>query len=246
MDRLGFIGTGHMTRTMVRHLAPRGHEIRVTQRGRATSDALVAAFDNVQALDADEVVAGSDVVFLCLRPAVAEAALDTLPFRDDQRVVSVMAGISHQTLAQWCAPARSITLMLPMELIERGGCPIVIWPEDAALAALFEPENTVIPLADEAALSACFAATTLVSAVAETLDVGTAWLGDRIGPDDAQRFVGRLLTGMLDIHADQPSRFARLRDSIATSGTLNLDMVETLRDLGLPRTLRAKLDALER
>lgn len=246
MARLGFIGTGHMAGAMVRHLAPKGHQITVTHRNARVAQALVAEFPAVRTADPAGALAASDTVFLCLRPEVAENALTGLPFRPDQTVISVMAGVQLQTLADWCAPAEQITLMLPMELIQRGGCPIIVWPEADPVRALFEPENTVIPVDDETDLSACFAATTLVSAVAETLDVGADWLGERIGPDAAQAFVGQLVAGMLEIHADETSRFAALRDSLATPGTLNLAMVQELRRLGLPEALRAKLSDLER
>ncbi|MFC3616586.1 NAD(P)-binding domain-containing protein [Lutimaribacter marinistellae] len=246
MARLGFIGTGHMAGAMVRHLAPRGHEITVTHRGAEVAQALVTEFPSITKTSAAEVVAGSDIVFLCLRPEVAAEALQDLPFREDQRIISVMAGISRQSLAEWCAPAAQVTLMLPMELIQRGGCPIVVWPEAEPVRSLFEPENGVIAVENEADLSACFAATTLVSAVAEVLDVGSGWLGERIGPDAAQEFVGRLVTGMLDIHADRSSRFALLRDSLATPGTLNISMVQRLRGIGLADHLRTELDELER
>ncbi|MDP5215683.1 NAD(P)-binding domain-containing protein [Ruegeria sp. 2205SS24-7] len=245
MAKLGFIGTGHMTRTMVRHLAPKGHEISVTLRNEKVAQQLASEFSHVHICDADQVVAASDTVFLCLRPSVAKEAVQGLPFRKDNRIISVMAGISRDKLASWCAPSEQITLMLPMELIERGGCPIVVWPKDGNIKALFEPENTIIAANNEGDLSACFAATTLVSAISETLDVGTEWLGQRIGPEAAQLFVGRVVTGMLDIHAEEKERFARLRDSLATPGTLNMVMVDHLRDSDFPEILRTVLTDLE-
>lgn len=246
MAELGFIGTGHMAAAMVRHLAPKGHQITVTERNAGVAQALASEFPSVRIAGPAEVVAAAETVFLCLRPEVAEDALRGLPFRADQTVISVMAGVSLRTLTGWCAPSERITLMLPMELIQRGGCPIAAWPDVEPIGRLFAPENPVIALDSESDLSACFAATTLVSAIAETLDVGADWLGQRIGPTAAQTFVGELATGMLAIHADDPARFGRLRDSLATPGTLNLAMVQELRRLGLADRLRATLSTLER
>jgi pyrroline-5-carboxylate reductase len=244
MARLGFLGTGRMAGAMIAHLAPKRHEIRVTHHGRETSRALAAAFGNVIAAEAPEVVEASEIVFLCLRPYAAGAALGGLPFRGDHRVISVMAGIGRDRIAALCAPAGAVSLMLPMELIARGGCPIPVWPADPTVAALFEPENSTIPLPDEAALAACFAATMLVSAVAETLDAGAGWLGEWIGPAAAEAYVGQMVGGMLALHAGRAGRFAQLRDSLATAGTLNLSMVEALRALGLPGAVRTNLDRL--
>lgn len=246
MSRLGFIGTGHMAGAMVRHLAPKDHEITITHRGAHVAQALTSEFPKVKMGNATEVVEDSDTLFLCLRPNAASEVLNGLPFRKDQHIISVMAGVSFDSLMELCAPAENITLMLPMELIQSGGCPIVVWPEADAIKTLFEPENGVFKVDRETDLSACFAATTLVSAIAETLDIGTDWLGERIGPDTAQTFVGQLVTGMLRIHAHEPSRFAALRDSLATPGTLNLAMVAALRELGLNDALRSSLTDLER
>lgn len=246
MSRLGFIGTGHMAGAMVRHLAPKGHEITVTHRGVRVTQALTSEFPKVKTGNATEVVEASDTVFLCLRPNAAAEALNGLPFRNDQHIISVMAGVSFHSLKELCAPAQHITLMLPMELIQSGGCPIVVWPEADTVKKLFEPENGVLKVDRETDLSACFAATTLVSAIAETLDIGTDWLGERIGADTAQAFVGQLVIGMLQIHAHERSRFAALRDSLATPGTLNMSMVDALRTLGLNDALRSSLTDLER
>jgi len=245
MARIGFIGTGHMARVIINLMAPKGHPISVTHRGRATSQAPTERYSNVMATEAEAVVQQSDILFLCLRPDQAEHALSGMPYRSGHIIVSVMAGISVAMVARVCAPARRCAAILPMELLERGGCPVPIYPDMPEIAALFEPENTVIALPGEEALAACFAATTLTSAVAEVLDLGTRWLAQHLGAEAAQRYVGGVVPGMLDVHATQPERFARLRDSLATEGTLNLSMVEALRDNGLEETLQTELTALK-
>lgn len=246
MAKLGFIGTGHMTRAMVNLMAPKGHDILITHRGRATSQMLSGRYENVKAADPQEVVAGSEIVFLCLRPEHAQDGLVDLPFHEGQTLVSIMSGVPLAQLAQMCRPAHRISAILPMELLERGGCPIPIYPECPEVAALFAPENPMIVLPDEAALAACFAATALTSAVAELLDQGAVWLSTHIGAQAAQAYVGGVVPGMLAVHADQDDRFAKLRDSLATPGTLNLSMVEAVRGCGLTEVLPAQLDTLAR
>ena len=69
--RLGFIGTGDITRAMVRGLAGQGHQILISPRNATIAATLAAEVPGVSIASNEEVVAGSDVVFLCLLARVA-------------------------------------------------------------------------------------------------------------------------------------------------------------------------------
>ena len=99
--RVGFLGTGRIAAALVDALAPAGHQIELTRRGRATSAALaerhprVAVHDDPQA-----VVDRSEVVFLCLMAATAWELLPKLQFRPEQEVVNVMCDAPLPRLRQ--------------------------------------------------------------------------------------------------------------------------------------------------
>ena len=101
--KLGFIGTGVITEAMVRGLCgPGGHQepIHVTERSRARSQRLAAAFANVTVLpDTQTVVDQSDWVIVALRPEHASGILSSLHFRPRHRVISLVAGLHLQTVA---------------------------------------------------------------------------------------------------------------------------------------------------
>ncbi|NJK42539.1 MAG: NAD(P)-binding domain-containing protein, partial [Aquincola sp.] len=85
--RVGFLGTGEITAAMVRGLQGQGHSILVSPRNAVMAATLAAEVPDLTVAPNDEVVAGSDVVFLCLLAPVAFKVLSTLPFRADHTVI---------------------------------------------------------------------------------------------------------------------------------------------------------------
>lgn len=242
MSRIGFIGTGHIAAPMVRFLHARGHDITVTERGRETSSALRSSL-GVTVADPQDVVNRSEIVFLCVRPNDAEPALIDLTFRADQRIVSVMASVSRAALEDLCAPAASFVQTIPLGFLEKGGCPLAAFGDTDLLAALFEPENPVVPVATEDALNAHFAICAMVPGVLDLLATGSHWLGSQSGDADAaEYYTTQLVAGFLAaMDKDHAGRLIAERDALATEGTLSLQMTEGLRGGGAHAVLLATL-----
>ena len=111
--RIGVIGTGTIAAAEVEGIAGDGHEIVVSERSRDVSAWLADAFANVRVGTNEQVIAASEVIFVALMPEVAGDVLRGLPFHDGQRVVSFMAGVSRQVLAEIVAPARAEAVVIP-------------------------------------------------------------------------------------------------------------------------------------
>ena len=92
--RIGVLGTGTIATAVVHGIAGDGHQIVVSERSAENTSLLAAAYDEVSIAGNQSVLDQSDVVFLGLMAEVAEKMLPGLSFREDQRVVSFMAGAS--------------------------------------------------------------------------------------------------------------------------------------------------------
>lgn len=243
--RIGFIGTGHIAAPMARHLARKGHEIAVTRRNEAISAALADEVD-ARVGEAQEVIDTAEVVILCLRPQHAADVLEPLAFHPDQKIVSVMAGVSAAELARLCAPAESFVQTIPLGFLEHGGCPLAAYGDTALLSALFAPENPVVPVASEGALNAHFAICALVPGLLDLMATGAAWLGAETGDDDsAAYYTTQLMSGFLgSIFEESAGHLEAERDALATEGTLSLQMTTALRDGGAHDVLRTALAAI--
>lgn len=243
MSRIGVIGTGHIAAPMVRHLVAKGHRLTVTERSVAVSSALAAEL-GVAVGPPEAVLAASDIVLLCLRPHQV-AALEPLAFRADHKVVSVMAGVPEAALQALCAPAAQFVQTIPLGFLEAGGCPLPAYGDSALLAALFAPENPVVPVASEAALNAHFAICAMVPGLLDLMDTGAHWLAGQTGDADAAAFYTQQLVAGFLAHMDKGAgHLAAERDALATDGTLSLQMTEGLRAGGTHQTLSATLEAI--
>lgn len=245
MSRIGFIGTGHIAAPMVRFLSRRGHEICVSDRN-AEIAADLARSQGVEIAPNQDVIDCSEIVFLCLRPHLAAEVIKPLEFTAEQKVVSVMAGVSLKELSDLCAPATNITMTIPLGYLENGGCPLPACPKADVLSTLFAPENPVFEVHEEAAFNMHFAVCSFVPGVLDLMTTAAAWLGDQTGDhDQAARYTRQLLSGFLGALPNEGAELlTKERDALATEGTISLQMTKALRDADTHGSLRRTLDAI--
>ncbi|NRA99629.1 MAG: NAD(P)-binding domain-containing protein [Rhodobacteraceae bacterium] len=252
MTRAGFIGTGHIAAPMARALARKGHQVVVSERSIDVSQALVAEGLGITSSDNQGVIDASDVVFLCLRPAIWSSALSGLTWHDDQSIVSVMAGVPISALVAACAPVADVSVTIPIGFIENGGCPLPVAGDPKVLQGLFGDDNPVLPQPDERALNAHFTASAMLSGILEFMETGASWLAKAAGdPAQAEIYVANLVAGFLrDMPKSKAGDMASAKWALATPGTLNLQMVERLRSAesfaALPDILSAISNGMEK
>ena len=237
--RLGFLGTGEITAAMVRGLEGQGHSILVSPRNAQVA-AVLAELPGVAIAPNDQVVANSDVVFLCLLARVAEDVLPGLPFRAGQTVISVMVDAPLARLRSLCAPATDIAITIPLPPIAQGGCPLPVYPDSPVLHALFGARNLILPQPSEAALNAHLGASALCSPILDQLLVATDWLAGHTGnPAAAEAYIAAMIRAYLPERAVEGDLAAALK-KLSTEGGLNA----TLRAAMAPakETLRNGLD----
>ncbi|HEY6918762.1 MAG TPA: pyrroline-5-carboxylate reductase, partial [Tabrizicola sp.] len=181
----------------------------------------VAAVPGVSIAPNADVVAGSDIVFLCLLARVAKAELPGLPFRADQSVLSVMVDAPLALLYQLCAPASRISITIPLPPIAYGGCPLPVYPASAALEALYGDRNLILPQPSEAALNAHLAASALCSPILDQVLAAGDWLGHHTGnPAAAEAYVAAMIRAYLPERA-RGGELAAALQMLSTEGGLN-------------------------
>ncbi len=244
--RVGFIGTGEIAAAMVEGLSGRGHDLIVSERNTLMATELAGRFSDVQIAANTEVVAGSDIVFLCLMADVARDVLGTLPWRGDQAVISVMVDVPLAELATLCAPASDIALTIPLSAVATGRSVLPCHPDSDALRALFGESDAIIAVPTEAGLNAHFAASALSAPLLDLMQTGARWLAAQTGDaEGAETYVAGVFAGFLRQMSVQGADFGQLLDGLATEGGLNATMKQQMADAGAPDALRAGLDGLK-
>jgi pyrroline-5-carboxylate reductase len=244
---VGFIGTGRITRRLVRGLDASSHGIAITRRSESVSSELVAENPGIEVLEsAQAVVDRSDAVFVCLAAEVAREVLPGLRFGPDHAVISVMAGMSLEALRGAAAPAGDVSVTIPMPVIEQGGCPLPVYPASASLEALYGERNPVIPVADESALDPFWPVSGTVASLIEELRIVTAWLAERIGdPDAAERYVTHLYGAQFAyLKTGHAGRLDAALEDLSIGGGFNATLRERIEESGHYDELRTGLDAL--
>ena len=245
---VGFLGTGRIAAPMVEALVEGCHDILVSERSRAVSRDLAGRFAGVTVRDNRGVVEGSEVVVISLLATVAREELPDLPFRSDQRVISVMADMSLAEIADVIGETVELCITIPYPFINTGGCPLAVYPASPTLTALFGGNNTVIPVDSEAAMKPHFAASAVTSTIMKELMTVRDWLGSHAGgPAAAEKYMTALVGGYLGaMQKDGADRLGEAVGNLATAGGLNAQLLAHMEAAGTMKTLESGLDELLR
>jgi len=232
--KLGFIGTGVITEAMVRGLCgPGGHQepIHVTERSRARSQRLAAAFANVTVLpDNQTVVDQSDWVIVALRPEHASGILSSLHFRPPHRVISLVAGLDLQTVASLVKPATAVHRVNPLPPIERGEGPILLYPPDDAVAALLSRVGRPVGLADEHQYHVAMCGGALIGMFFELVATTARWTERQgIPPEAAAAYATSLFHALAGLTLDKDAAALQQLAAEMTPGGLNEQVLHELR-----------------
>ena len=244
MARIGFIGTGEIAECMLRGLIGVGHEIYVSERNAERSSVLAAEFTEVSICDNQSVLDQSDYLCLCLMKDTALAVLPKLNFRDDHKVISAMVDVGMDVLPILCAPAVNLTITIPLPFIATGKCPLPVYPDTGSVQEILGDRNIVLPVANEMALNAHFAASALASAMFVQMKTGSDWLGSVTGDKaGAEAYVIAMLGGFIGaLPTDGKGRLAEALQALSTEGGLNAALRAHITDAGVLGTLHGGLD----
>lgn len=240
--RLGVIGTGTIAGAVVRGIAGDGHAITVSARGAAVSSALAAEFDNVAVAANQRVLDASEVIFLGLMARAAPAVLADLAFRPGQRVISVMAGMSLDRVAELVAPATACAVMIPFPGIAQGGSPVLVRGAAGLVTALFGARNRIFELGSDAELDAYMCAQAVLSPAVAMVAEAAGWLGHWVADaGQGEAFLRHLVGSSL-----MASGCAPLIEALNTPGGYNQRLRRHMEAAGTGAALRDGLDGLER
>ncbi|MEQ8708858.1 MAG: NAD(P)-binding domain-containing protein [Rhodospirillales bacterium] len=150
MTRLGIIGVGHLAEQLVAGWMrdpERRPEILLSPRNAGKAAKLSRDYGLNTAVSNSAVVENSDIVILASRPAQAAEAVAGLPWRKDQHLVSVCAGVTLEDLKA-ASPAACHRAM-PLTASRIGESPTLLFPDSPALHDALQPLGPVIAVPDE-------------------------------------------------------------------------------------------------
>ena len=239
--KIGFLGTGTIASAVVHGIARDGHQIYVSERSADKARDLAARYDNVTVVSNEKLVDESDVIFLGLMPDVAATILPSLPFQPQQTIISFIAALSLDRIADLVAPANARALMLPFPNIAYGGSVIPMIGDEAVVASLFGASNTLTVLKDQREMDALLCAQAVLSPASKLVQDAAIWLEDNgVDQDRGEPFLRMLVASNLS-QTPTPELLAALN----TPGGYNQRLRQHMDQEGVPEILTAGLDVLK-
>lgn len=247
--RLGFIGTGAISEAMVEGFVAGGFTdpIAVSARSAERSARLSARHGNVTVShDNQAIVDASDWVVLAVLPGQAFDVARGLNFRDDQRVISVIAGIRLAAWAPVLAPATAIHRAVPMPPIERGLGPTAICPPNSEVEALFDSAGTAVAVDDEHQFQALAVVTSLMAAFFEQVATAATWARDQGVPgEQAAAFSTSMFEALVALTRSQDAGgLQAMAEECLTAGGVNEQVLNELRAENWFDIYRERLDRI--
>lgn len=246
--RIGFIGTGTITSAIVSGLNAvdsTTFTFLLSPRNAGVGAALASAFDNVTvAVSNQAVLDGCDNVMLAVRPQVAVDVIESLHFRPDHHVISLMALISLERVHALVAPATRVVRAIPLPMVATRSGVTVLYPDDSTARAIFNQLGSTIALDSSEHFNAFSAATATMAPYFAFAGEITDWLTRRGVPSTTARsYVDRMFHGLATVAANPSAEpFPTLARKFATAGGINEQVLAHLTQVG---ALKAVSDALD-
>lgn len=192
-----------------------------------------------------DVVDGSDVVFVAVLPTQAEGALGPLTFRPSHRVISLMAGVDLATMKRLTEPAENVCISIPLPIVAKRRGVTLIMPRDPVAKDLFEALGSAVCVDDEQQFRRLQCMTCIMGDLYERQRTAYEWLTHAdVPPDVAAAYVGDIFHCITADAVDaDPTTFQRLVDE-QTPGGMNEMVITEQRDDGNYNALGFSLDSL--
>lgn len=234
--RLGFIGTGTITSALVTGLCTTIHmhaSILVSPRNGEKAKALAQKFDRVNIGSTNQdVLDKSDIIILAVLPQHKEKILNTIKFKENHGVVSLLAGTSVSEVAQLVSPAQIVTRVVPLPCAAKHIGPIAMYPQDAVVREIFDPLGTVIAVDQEQQLDSLMIITALMAPYYALLETIVRWAIDAgVDRKAASDYVASMFGALSTMAAAlEDGELSRLVAESMTPGGLNELALNTINE----------------
>ncbi|QCP54251.1 pyrroline-5-carboxylate reductase [Trinickia violacea] len=178
--RLGFIGTGTITKAVVAGMVRFGvpfDRISLSPRNANTAAELATLDGRIHACASNqEVLETSDVVCLAVVPKIAAEVLGELQFASRHHVISFIAGISLAEMRRLVQPVDRVARAVPLPAVAEGKGSTAICPPDDVAKAIFSKLGEAVEVDDERKFDALSAVTATMASFYAVLETQAAWL----------------------------------------------------------------------
>lgn len=235
---LGFVGTGTITEAVVTGLGKtrfRDTPIVVSPRSESVAAHLAETNQNVSiALGNQDVLDRSDLVFVSVRPQIAEEVVRALRFRPSHHVISFVAATPLDRLLAWIDQPVQLSQAIPLPFVADLQGATAIHPPDEVSNAVFSALGTAVQVESKREFDLLAVVSSIMGAYFGILDATSTWLESQGLPRAAgDAYLRQLFSGLAHAARSKPAAsFDELVGEHSTKGGLNEQVLEDFRSFG--------------
>jgi pyrroline-5-carboxylate reductase len=247
--RLGFIGTGTITKAVVTGMCRFGvpfDRISLSPRNPNTAAELATLDERIRVCASNqEVLETSDVVCLAVVPQIAAKVLGELEFESRHHVVSFIAGISLAELRRLVPQVHRVARAVPLPAVAEGNGSTAICPVDDVAKAIFSMLGEAVEVDDERRFDALSAVTATMASFYAVLETQAAWLVEQgLDYSAARAFLSGYCVGLANDAARTEQPFSAMVTHCMTPGGINEQMHTELSRRGAYGLYKDALDGV--
>ncbi|MEX3955457.1 pyrroline-5-carboxylate reductase [Trinickia sp. EG282A] len=235
--RLGFIGTGVITKAIVTGLIRSGlafDRIALSPRNAETAAELATLDPRVEVCTSNQgVLDSSDIVCVAVVPQIVAEVLRELHFEVRHQVITFVPGTSIAKLSRLVRPAIKLVRAIPLPAVADGkGC-TAIYPPDGVAKSVFSALGEAVEVESEHQFDALHAVTSTMASFYAVLEQQASWLTQQGLPYGAARtFVSGYCVGLAHETTRTGQTFSEMIEYLMTPGGLNEQLHAELSSLG--------------
>jgi pyrroline-5-carboxylate reductase len=170
-----------------------------------------------------EIVDAADMLFLAVRPQVAEEVIRSLRFRPDQLIVSLIAAVHEEKLIEWIDQKVDLVRAVPLPFVADRTGVTMLYPPELRTASFFSELGAAVECETQGEYDLLTAASAMMGTYFGILERATDWLASQGIPDrKARDYLIPLFASLGKVGAKSVERPpGDLRREFSTRGGLN-------------------------
>jgi len=248
--RLGFIGTGKITSSVVTGICRSKisfKKIMLSSRNRNVAKKLKRQFKKVSiAKNNQEIVNSCNWIFLAVTPTVGQKIIKNLKFRSNQTIVSFISTMTLPQLKKAVKVKATIVRAIPLPPISLRKGPVPMFPPNKKVKNFFNKLGTAVEISNEKLSKNFWSTSGMMAPFYELLSTMSSWLVRRgVKRDKAQKYVTSLFVALSeDAVVNSNKDLKHLVKESQTPRGLNEQGVKELRKAGFYRATEKTLNSI--
>ncbi len=202
--RLGFIGTGEITKAVVKGIIKskiKYSKIYISRRNSKNSSILKQLSKKIIVIsDNQEIINKSSWVFLAITPKVGIKILKKLKFKKNQIIISFISTIKMSDLKKFTNAQSVLVRAIPLPPISIMRGPVPLYPKNKKVKDFFDKIGNSLEINNELSSLNFWATSSLMASYYELLYQISTWLQNKgINKKIAQKYVTSLFSALSDV-----------------------------------------------